>query len=179
MKLTELKEMLTDKLFTGQRLDDTGLYYYGARYYNAEEKRLVQLFRYGEINQDSILDEMNNLKKEIESDRQKLDDLVKTKEKIAKLKKAEVKLSKYCNLLKDRLDSASIQEKRDTLDMLAMKVTATTGAINIEGIILLKTIPSGFKIASVEPTHHCTNMASLFHCRYSYIEGSGYKLAHI
>ncbi|MDD5702809.1 MAG: hypothetical protein PHU23_12260 [Dehalococcoidales bacterium] len=24
----------TDKLFTGQRLDDTGLYYYGARYYD-------------------------------------------------------------------------------------------------------------------------------------------------
>jgi len=26
----------TDKLFTGQRLDDTGLCYYGARYYDAE-----------------------------------------------------------------------------------------------------------------------------------------------
>ncbi len=77
MKLTGLKEMPTDKLFTGQRLDDTGLYYYGARYYDAEIGRLVQLFRYGEINQDSILDEMNNLKKEIESDRQKLDDLEK------------------------------------------------------------------------------------------------------
>jgi hypothetical protein len=25
---------ITDKLFTGQRLDDTGLYYYGARYYD-------------------------------------------------------------------------------------------------------------------------------------------------
>ncbi len=126
--------------------------------YDAQEKRLVQLFRYGEIGQDSILDEMNSLKSEIESDRLKLDDMVKTKEKIAKLKKAEIKLSEYCNLLKDRLDSASIQEKRDILDMLAIKVAATTEAINIEGIIPLKTIPSGFEIASVEPTHHCTNI---------------------
>jgi len=70
------------------------------------------------------------------------------------LKKAEIKLSKYCTLLKDRLDSATIQEKRDILDMLAIKVTATTGAMNIEGIIPLKTIPSGFEIASVEPTRH-------------------------
>ncbi|MFC2040435.1 recombinase family protein [Chloroflexota bacterium] len=126
--------------------------------YDAQEKRLVQLFRYGEISQDSILDEINSLKKEIESDRLKLDNLVKTKGKIAKLKKAEIKLSDYCNLLMDRLSSAGIQEKRDILDMLAIKVTATVDAIDIEGIIPLKTVPSGFEVASVEPTHHCTNM---------------------
>jgi len=31
----------TDKLFTGQRLDDTSLYYYGARYYDAEIGRFI------------------------------------------------------------------------------------------------------------------------------------------
>jgi RHS repeat-associated protein len=31
----------TDKLFTGQRLDDTGLYYYGARYYDAGIGRFI------------------------------------------------------------------------------------------------------------------------------------------
>ncbi|MFA5316025.1 MAG: RHS repeat-associated core domain-containing protein [Dehalococcoidales bacterium] len=31
----------TDKLFTGQRLDDTGLYYYGARYYDASIGRFI------------------------------------------------------------------------------------------------------------------------------------------
>jgi site-specific DNA recombinase len=126
--------------------------------YDAQEKRLVQLFRYGEINQDSILDEINSLNKEVESDRLKLDSLLKTKGKIVALKKAEMKLSEYCNLLKDRLDSASIQEKRDILDMLAIKVTATPNAINIEGIIPLEIIPSESDLASVEPTHHCTNM---------------------
>jgi RHS repeat-associated protein len=31
----------TDKLFTGQRLDSTGLYYYGARYYDAGIGRFI------------------------------------------------------------------------------------------------------------------------------------------
>ncbi len=34
-------EIATDRLFTGQRLDDTGLYYYGARYYDAGIGRFI------------------------------------------------------------------------------------------------------------------------------------------
>jgi RHS repeat-associated protein len=33
--------LATDRLFTGQRLDDTGLYYYGARYYDATIGRFI------------------------------------------------------------------------------------------------------------------------------------------
>ncbi len=33
--------MPTDKLSTGQRLDDTGLYYYGARYYDPGIGRFI------------------------------------------------------------------------------------------------------------------------------------------
>jgi RHS repeat-associated protein len=32
---------VTDKLFTGQRLDDTGLYYYNARYYDPTLGRFI------------------------------------------------------------------------------------------------------------------------------------------
>ncbi len=38
---TRVGSVPTDKLFTGQRLDDTGLYYYGARYYDASMGRFI------------------------------------------------------------------------------------------------------------------------------------------
>ena len=34
-------ELPTDRLFTGQRYDETGLYYYGARYYDPEIGRFI------------------------------------------------------------------------------------------------------------------------------------------
>jgi uncharacterized protein RhaS with RHS repeats len=34
---------VTDKLFTGQRLDDTGLYYYNARYYDPTIGRFITI----------------------------------------------------------------------------------------------------------------------------------------
>ena len=37
----EINNFPTDRLFTGQRYDDTGLYYYGARYYDPEIGRFI------------------------------------------------------------------------------------------------------------------------------------------
>jgi len=39
------------------------------------------------------------------------------------------------------LDSATIQEKRDVLDMLAIKVTVPPEAFEIEGAVPLETTP--------------------------------------
>ncbi|MBI2831940.1 MAG: hypothetical protein HYX79_06765 [Chloroflexi bacterium] len=39
--LTRSGSVPTDKKFTGQRLDSTGLYYYNARYYDAEIGRFI------------------------------------------------------------------------------------------------------------------------------------------
>jgi RHS repeat-associated protein len=39
--LTRTGDVPTDRKFTGQRLDDTGLYYYGARYYDPEIGRFI------------------------------------------------------------------------------------------------------------------------------------------
>jgi RHS repeat-associated protein len=36
-----LENFPTDRLFTGQRLDDTGLYFYNARYYDAAIGRFI------------------------------------------------------------------------------------------------------------------------------------------
>ena len=45
-------EIGTDKLFTGQRLDETGLYYYGARYYDATIGRFISADKNGRFAQD-------------------------------------------------------------------------------------------------------------------------------
>jgi predicted RNase H-like nuclease (RuvC/YqgF family) len=106
--------------------------------YGSQEKQLVQLFRYQEINQDTILDELNQLKREREADKQKLESYVRTKERVAKLEKAEIKVTEYCQKLKKHLDAASYNEKREMLDMLAIRVTATPDHIDIEGVIPLE-----------------------------------------
>ena len=126
--------------------------------YDSQEKRLVQLFRYSEINQDNILDELNQLKREREGDKLTLGSLISTKERVATLEKAEIKLTEYCQKLRNNLDSASYQDKRDILDMLAIKVTATPEAINIDGIIPLETTPTQTLDKPANPTHHWTNM---------------------
>jgi site-specific DNA recombinase len=126
--------------------------------YDSQEKRLVQLFRYGEISQDSILDELNQLKREREADKLELGSLMSTKERVANLEKAEIKLGEYCQKLKNNLDSASYQDKRDILDMLAIKVTATPDTVSIDGIIPLETTPMQTSDKSSVFTHHWTNM---------------------
>jgi len=129
--------------------------------YDSEEKRLVQLFRYGELNHDTILDELNRLKSEREADKAALHKLVADRERIAALGNAEVKLSEYCERLKHDLDSASYENKRDMLDMLAIKVTATADAIEIEGVIPLE--PTCMQTSGESPdiTHHWTNIGMI------------------
>ena len=106
--------------------------------YDSQERRLVQLFRYGEINQDSILDELNQLKKEREADKQKLEDYTRAKEHLGNLELAEMRLAEYCQRLRHDLDNATFHEKREILEMLAIKVVATPEHINVEGVIPLE-----------------------------------------
>jgi hypothetical protein len=106
------------------------------------QKRLVQLFRYGEISQDVILDELNQLKKDRELDSGKLEAYLKTKERLTSLERAEVMLSDYCRQLHKELDKANYQDKRVVLDMLAIRVTATSEAVDIQGVIPLQPTPT-------------------------------------
>ena len=110
--------------------------------YDPQERRLIQMLRYEEVTQDIVLDEMNKLKRERESDKQQLENYMFTRERIASLEKAELQLKDYCRRLRKNLDNATYQDKREILEMLAIKVTATTERIDIQGIIPLETIPT-------------------------------------
>lgn len=128
------------------------------RNYDSQEKRLVHLFRYGVINQDSILDELNQLKRGREADKLKLENLIDAKERVDNLEKTEIKLSAYCQKLKSALDFASYQDKRNILDMLAIRGTTTRDTINIDGIIPFETTPTQTSDKSSVFTHHWTNI---------------------
>ena len=106
--------------------------------YDLQEKRLVQLFRYAELDQNNVLDEISRLKKERERDKELLEDYLGTRERIATLKQAEIGLAAYCEQLKSNLDAAPFEDRRDILDMLAIKVSATPESLEINGVIPLE-----------------------------------------
>ncbi len=110
--------------------------------YNPQEKRLIQMLRYEEVTQDTVLDEINRLKKERESDKQQLESYIFTRERIASLEKAELQLKDYCQRLHGNLDNATYQDKREILEMLAIKVTTTPERIDVYGIIPLEATPT-------------------------------------
>ena len=110
--------------------------------YDPQEKRLIQMLRYEEVTQDILLDEINRLKKERESDKQQLENYMFTRERIANLQKAELQLKDYCQRLHSNLDNATYHDKREILEMLAIKVTATPERIDVHGIIPIEDTPT-------------------------------------
>ena len=66
------------------------------------------------------------------------------------MKNAEIKLAECCQQLESQLDFVSYQDKRDILEMLAIKAAATPDAVNIEVIIPLETAPSHPALASIK-----------------------------
>ena len=110
--------------------------------YDPQERRLIQMLRYEEVTQDTLLDEINRLKKERESDKQQLENYIFTRDRIANLEKAELQLKDCCKRLHGNLGNATFQDKREILEMLAIKVTATPERIDVHGIIPLEATPT-------------------------------------
>ena len=128
------------------------------RSYAAQEKRLIELFSHSEINKDFLLDEINKIKNGKAVDEETLDNLIQSQKRIEQLQDVGIKLTDYCQRLKTNLDSASFQDKRDVLDMLAISVTVTKESTKIDGVIPLETTPSKESVDGVNPNHHWTNM---------------------
>jgi hypothetical protein len=64
----------------------------------------------------------------------------------------------YCQRLKTNLDTASFQDKRDVLDMLAISVTVTNEPVKIDGVIPFEITPSKESDDGANPIHHWTNI---------------------
>ncbi len=105
------------------------------RGYDAQEKRLIKLFRYEEISQDSILDELNQLKNDRQADGEKLANFCQAKEQLAKLAKAEMKLNEFCQRVRQNLSQCTFADKRLALEALDIKVIATPEQVEVKGTI--------------------------------------------
>lgn len=93
--------------------------------YECQEKNLIKLFRYKEIDEEHILDELNRLKVERQSDEKQLARLHEAQEQLENLTKVEMKLNEYCERVKQNLKQLTFDEQRLILDALDIKVTAT------------------------------------------------------
>lgn len=103
--------------------------------YDSQQKRLVKLFRLGVINENAILDELNQVKAERNTNQECLAELEKSKRTLQELQRAEIKLNDFCEMIRQQIDCSSNETKRLALDALDVKVNATRDSVNIQGII--------------------------------------------
>ena len=119
--------------------------------YENQEKRLVKLFGLGQIAEDIILDEINQLKTNNHEDEIKLSRLINIKEQTVDIAKIESILNEFCGRVKLNLDSCDLQTKRLALDALDIQVIATDDSIDIRASVPLEliTIEKKFELVGV------------------------------
>lgn len=111
--------------------------------YDGQQKRLVKLFRLGVISEDAILDELNQVKVDRNTEQEHLVELEKSKKTLQELQQAEVKLNDFCEAIRYQIDCSSNETKRLALDALDVKVNATRDSVNIQGIIPVDLLTTG------------------------------------
>jgi len=103
--------------------------------YQAEEKQLIKLFRHKDIDENTILDEIAQLKKDRKEDEDKLTELTWLKEQTVDINLADKQIREYCNKVKQNLDNCSFQNKRIALDALDIQVIATKDKVEIKASV--------------------------------------------
>lgn len=136
--------------------------------YRLRRSNLLEAMELGEFEKDEILDRLNNIKRLSHEDETKLNDLRKTRENIASLANARIKINELYERVLDNLQNATPEIKALALDALDVKVISRNlDDLEIQGVIPLE-------LAS--PTTARTS-ASLFRCRYIYTNDNGYALS--
>ncbi len=106
--------------------------------YELRRANLLVAMELGEFGKDEVLDRLNDLKRLRRDDERKLDDLLKFKDNMTRLAKANVKLGQLYNHLIENLQNCTPELKRLALDALDIKVYASTDRIEIQGVIPLE-----------------------------------------
>jgi len=103
--------------------------------YAGQERRLMKVLRLGVATSDIVLDELNQMKRERESDEKKLASLIHTKQNLAKMIDMQASLKELCARVVPDLDNCSNQDKRDAYTYLGLQVKATREGADIKGFL--------------------------------------------
>jgi site-specific DNA recombinase len=109
--------------------------------HNYEKRRsnLLEAMELGEFEKDEVLDRLNNLKRLRQEDEAKLTDLLKTREHLAGLANAKIKLNELYSRVLDNLERSTPEIKSLALDALDIKVYAEgINKVEIRGVIPLE-----------------------------------------
>jgi site-specific DNA recombinase len=117
--------------------------------YAGQERRLMKVLRMEVVTPDIVLDELNQMKKEKETDQERLNSLVKTKESIGKIVNMEANLKDLCSRIVPDLDNCTNQDKKDAYTYLDLKVTATPEGVDIKGYLQPNVLTTGQTSASL------------------------------
>ena len=116
--------------------------------YEGQERRLMSVLRLDVVKSDIVLDELNQMKKEQETDKKRLSSLIQTKKYIEKMIDLEAHLKQLCADIAHDLDNCTYQDKRDAYTYLDLKIIATLEGADIKGYL----DPSSIKADSCLPT---------------------------
>ncbi|MFC1954087.1 recombinase family protein [Chloroflexota bacterium] len=103
--------------------------------YAGQERRLMSVLRLELATPDIVLDEINQMKKEKESDETRLASLVQTKENIDKMIDMKANLKELCARIVPDLDNCNNQDRKDAYTYLDLKVKATNEGVDMKGFL--------------------------------------------
>jgi len=98
--------------------------------YDGRRKKLMSLFSYDAFTKDELLDQINEINKELQSDEKRLAELLHTKDSLLQLKETEIKLKEF---RQSAHDLSTGDEKALALDALNIKVYATRDSVDVKG----------------------------------------------
>ncbi|HUX48206.1 MAG TPA: recombinase family protein [Dehalococcoidia bacterium] len=108
------------------------------RNYEKRRSNLLEAMELGEFEKDEILDRLNNIKRLRHEDDAKLNGLLRTREHLASLANAKIKLSELYDRVLENLMHSTPEIKKLAFDALDIRVYASRDTTEIRGVIPLE-----------------------------------------